>query len=119
MGVGVDLKPAARERWFLAHSALDRRPSETKVEHSHPPVSGNQNIFGLKIAMDKTRSMGGLQPLTCGKKTIEHLSPGSRSAHQPCAQADPDHQLHGDKDLLADDSDVVHMDHIWMGQASH
>ena len=97
--------------------SLRAGPGQTEVEHAGPLVRADDDVVRLEVAMDDLRRMGRGQPASRRDVHPHHVAPPV-IAELPLAQRPAGHELHRQVDLPFVLADLVHVDHVRVGDAS-
>ena len=91
---------------------------EAEVHHAHATVVADHHVLGLEVAVDQALGVRGRQPAPRGEEQLEHLGPG-RSRRETLLERRALDELHRDVDEPLVLADVVHRDHVRVGEAGH
>jgi hypothetical protein len=92
---------------------------EAEVGHPHATVGADQDVVRLEVSVDHAGGVRGGQSPTRGDENLDHRVPAARRRAQPRAQRPALDVLHGDEELVAERSDVVHRDDVGVSEACH
>jgi hypothetical protein len=90
-------------------------PRQPEVQHPHPPVLPDQHVLRLKIAVHQPRRVRRRQPAPRLHEHLHDLRPAPPRP-RPLAQPQPAHELHRQEHPPVRDPDLVHVDHVRVGQ---
>ena len=107
---------ARRPHWTLDRLRHDLRDPE--VADTNAPITTDEHVRGLEVPVDELARVCSRQPLPRLPKHLHDLLPGAL-LREPSREVDALDQLHRDEHPGIERPDVVHGDHVRMGQPCH
>ena len=90
---------------------------QAEVHHAHPAVAAHHHVVRLEVAVGDALGVSGDQPFARGEEDLEGGLPArARLLLQPLLEGAAFRELHGEEDAIAREADVVHGDHVGVGE---
>jgi hypothetical protein len=115
MYAGVPISPPVTEsvRGSLADAG------EPEVGDGDPAVAAAQHVARLEVAVDDARGVGRREAAPGGEERVEDRGGRARAGAQPVVEGLAVDQLHGDEVAARGGADLVHGDHVGVGEPGH